>query len=82
MAKQQAYRLISDEEIEQIQNGDLATLKEFKRRPDALDFIEGRLEGLKILLATPEDKKTMSNTELQYAIDEIQIIRDCLEVDQ
>jgi hypothetical protein len=78
--KQQVYRLISDEEIEQIQNGDLATLKEFKRRPDALDLIKGRIEGLKILLATPNDKKTMSNAELEYAIEEIQIIRDCLEV--
>jgi hypothetical protein len=82
MTKLQAYRLISDEEIDQIQNGDLATLKAFGHRPDAMDLIDGRLEGLKILLATPEDKKTMSNTELQYAIDEIQIIRDCLEVDQ
>jgi hypothetical protein len=80
MTKPQVYRLISDGEIEQIQNGDLATLKESKRRPDVLDFIDGRIEGLKILLATLDNKKTMSNAELQYAIDEIQIIRDCLDV--
>jgi len=80
MTKPQVYRLISDEEIEQIQNGDLATLKAVQHRPDVMDLFEGRLEGLKDLLETPEDGKTMSNAELQYAIDEIRIIRDCLDV--
>jgi hypothetical protein len=82
MTKPQVYRLISDEEIDQIQNGDLATLKAVKCRTDAMDLFEGRLEGLKDLLETPEVGKTMSNEELEYAITEVQIIRDCLEVDQ
>jgi hypothetical protein len=81
MTEQPIYHLITDEEIEQIQNGDLTTLKTIQHRPDVMDLIDGRLEGLKILLATPDDKKTMSNAELNYAIDEVQIIRDCLDVE-
>jgi len=48
----------------------------------ALEFIEGRLEGLQILLDIPVKGKTMTNKELQYAISEIEIIRDCLKIDK
>jgi hypothetical protein len=81
MTEKPIYRLITEEEIEHIQNGDLATLKAIQHRTDVFDLIDGRLEGLKDLLATPENGKTMSNAELKYSIDEIQIIRDCLEVE-
>jgi hypothetical protein len=45
-----------------------------------LELVEGRLEGLKILLNTPVNKKTMTDAELKYAIYEIEIIRDCMKI--
>ena len=45
-----------------------------------LELVEGRLEGLKILLSIPANEKTMTDAELQYAINEIQIILDCMGI--
>jgi len=45
---------------------------------ELIDFIDGRLAGLRILLYTPSHEKTMTNRELEYAIQEIEIIRKCI----
>jgi hypothetical protein len=45
-----------------------------------IDLVEGRLEGLQILLETPENEKMMTNAELKYAIAEVKIILSCLKI--
>lgn len=45
-----------------------------------LELVEGRLEGLKILLDTPANEKTMTDAELKFAIQEVETIRDCMKI--
>ena len=45
-----------------------------------IELVAGRLEGLKLLLDTPENEKTMTNKELLYAISEVEIILECLKI--
>jgi hypothetical protein len=57
-------------------------IKETKEHDiSTLELIDGRIEGLRILFNTPEDKKTMTDKELLYAIEELKIIRACLTPD-
>lgn len=52
-----------------------------RAREDILDLIDGRIEGLRILFQTPKDERTTTDADLLYAINEIKIIRDCVDVE-
>ena len=45
-----------------------------------LELVEGRLEGLKILLNIPANERTMTDAELRFAIREVETIRDCMKI--
>jgi hypothetical protein len=47
---------------------------------EIVDFIDGRYEGMKNLLETPENERLNTTREIQLMLGEIEIIKDCVNI--
>jgi hypothetical protein len=46
---------------------------------EIVDLIDGRYEGMKLILETPENERVNTTRECELMLQEIKIIKDCVD---